>query len=234
MTTEPRKTEVLVIDDEIQIRRLLRVTLEGGGFAVRDCECGQAGLTEIAFRRPDIVVLDLGLPDISGVDVLKRLREWTQVPVLILSVLGHEDDKVAALDAGADDYLTKPFNGRELLARLRVMLRHTQPDGGVNIVTFGPIEIDFTRRIVSKQGKEVSVTVKEYALLRLLVSHRDKVLTHRQILRDVWGPNAEERTHYLRVYMDRLRNKLEDNPKRPVFFKTVLGVGYRFVNEGSG
>jgi two-component system KDP operon response regulator KdpE len=234
MTTEPRKTEVLVIDDEIQIRRLLRVTLEGGGFAVRDCENGQAGLTEIAFRRPDIVVLDLGLPDIAGVDVLKRLREWTQVPVLILSVLGHEDDKVAALDAGADDYLTKPFNGRELLARLRVMLRHTQPDGGVNSVTFGPIEIDFTRRTVMKHGKEVSITVKEYALLRLLVSHRDKVLTHRQILRDVWGPNAEERTHYLRVYMDRLRNKLEDNPKRPVFFKTVLGVGYRFVNEGSG
>src|ERR1035438_3015568 len=231
MTAEPRKPEALVIDDEIQIRRLLRVTLEAGGFAVRDCDSGQVGLSEIAFQRPDIVVLDLGLPDISGVEVLKRLREWTRVPVLILSILGHEDDKVAALDAGADDYLTKPFNGRELLARLRVMLRHAQPDDGISIVRFGAIEIDFTRRIVSKRGEEVPITAKEYALLRLLVSHQGKVLTHRQILRDIWGPTAEEQTHYLRVYLDRLRRKLEENPKRPKFFKTVLGVGYRFVGE---
>src|ERR1035438_2460227 len=261
MTAEPRKPEALVIDDEIQIRRLLRVTLEAGGFAVRDCDSGQVGLSEIAFQRPDIVVLDLGLPDISGVEVLKRLREWTRVPVLILSILGHEDDKVAALDAGADDYLTKPFNGRELLARLRVMLRHAQlfagaddyltkpfngrellarlrvmlrhaqPDDGISIVRFGAIEIDFTRRIVSKRGEEVPITAKEYALLRLLVSHQGKVLTHRQILRDVWGPTAEENTHYSRVYLDRLRRKLEENPKRPKFFKTVLGVGYRFVGE---
>jgi len=231
MSTEPRKPEVLVIDDELQIRRLLRVTLEAGGFAVRDSDCGRVGLSELAFRRPDIVVLDLGLPDVSGVEVLKRLREWTKVPVLILSVLGHEDDKVAALDAGADDYLTKPFNGRELLARLRVMLRHAQPDDGVSIVRFGAIEIDFTRRIVAKRGEEVPLTAKEYALLRLLVSHRGKVLTHRQILRDVWGPNAEEQTHYSRVYLDRLRRKLEDNPKKPKFFRTVLGVGYRFAGE---
>jgi two-component system KDP operon response regulator KdpE len=231
MTAELRKPEVLVIDDEIQIRRLLRVTLEAGGFAVRDSDSGQAGLSEIAFKRPDIVVLDLGLSDISGVEVLKRLREWTQVPVLILSILGHEDDKVAALDTGADDYLTKPFNGRELLARLRVMLRHAQPDDGISIVRFGAIEIDFTRRIVSKRGEEVPLTAKEYALLRLLVSHQGKVLTHRQILRDVWGPSAEENTHYSRVYLDRLRRKLEENPKQPKFFITVLGVGYRFVGE---
>jgi two-component system KDP operon response regulator KdpE len=231
MTAEPRKPEALVIDDEIQIRRLLRVTLEAGGFAVRDCDSGQVALSEIAFQRPDIVVLDLGLPDISGVEVLKRLREWTQVPVLILSILGHEDDKVAALDAGADDYLTKPFNGRELLARLRVMLRHAQPDDGISIVRFGAIEVDFTRRIVRKRGEEVSLTAKEYALLRLLVSHQGKVLTHRQILRDVWGPSAEESTHYSRVYLDRLRRKLEDNPRRPMYFRTVLGVGYRFVGE---
>lgn len=231
MATEPRKPEVLVIDDEIQIRRLLRVTLEAGGFAVRDCDCGQVGLSEIAFRRPDIVVLDLGLPDVPGVEVLRRLREWTQVPVLILSVLGHEDDKVAALDAGADDYLTKPFNGRELLARLRVMLRHAQPDSGVSIVRFGSIEIDFTSRSVTRRAQEVPLTAKEYALLRLLVTHRGKVLTHRQILRDIWGPKAEEQTHYLRVYIDRLRRKLEDNPRKPRFFNTVLGVGYRFVGE---
>jgi two-component system KDP operon response regulator KdpE len=231
MTSEPQKPEALVIDDEVQIRRLLRVTLEAGGFEVRDCDSGQLGLSEIALRRPDVVVLDLGLPDISGVEVLKRLREWTQVPVLILSVLGHEDDKVAALDAGADDYLTKPFNGRELLARLRVMMRHTQPNDGISVVRFGSIEIDFTRRIVTKRNQEVSLTAKEYTLLRVLVSHRGKVLTHRQILRDVWGPNSEARTHYLRVYLDRLRRKLEDDPKHPKFFVTVLGVGYRFIGE---
>ncbi len=231
MTTEPQKPEVLVIDDEIQIRRLLRVTLESGGFAVRVCDSGQTGLSEIAFRRPDIVVLDLGLPDIAGVEVLKRLREWTQVPVLILSVLENEDDKVAALDAGADDYLTKPFNGRELLARLRVMLRHAQPEDGISIVRLGAIEIDFTRRIVTRRNQEVPLTAKEYTLLRVLVLHRGKVLTHRQILRDVWGPASEKRTHYLRVYMDRLRRKLEDDPKRPKLFRTVLGVGYRFEGE---
>jgi two-component system KDP operon response regulator KdpE len=231
MTAEEQKPEVLVIDDEIQIRRLLRVTLETGGFVVRDCDSGQVGLGEIAFRRPDIVVLDLGLPDISGVEVLKRLREWTRVPVLILSVLGNEEDKVAALDAGADDYLTKPFNGRELLARLRVMMRHAQPEDGVSVVRFGAIEIDFTRRVVTKRSQEISLTTKEYALLRVLVSHRGRVLTHRQILRDVWGPTAEKRTHYLRVYVDRLRRKLEDDPKHPEFLKTVLGVGYRFVGE---
>jgi len=228
---EPRKPEVVVIDDEVQIRRLLRVTLEAGGFSVRDCDGGQLGLGEIAFRKPDAVVLDLGLPDVPGVEVLKRLREWTQVPVLILSVRGHEDDKVAALDAGADDYLTKPFNGRELLARLRAMLRRAQPDGGVSIVRFGAIEIDFNRRAVTRRGEEVPLTAKEYALLRLLVSHSGRVLTHRQILRDVWGPKAEEQTHYLRVYMDRLRRKLEDDPRRPRFLNTVLGVGYRFAGE---
>jgi two-component system KDP operon response regulator KdpE len=230
MTAE-QNAEVLVVDDEVQIRRLLRVTLEAGGFIVRDCDSGQLGLSEIALRRPDIVVLDLGLPDISGVEVLKRLREWTQVPVLILSVLGNEDDKVAALDAGADDYLTKPFNGRELLARLRVMMRHAKPEDGVSIVRFGSVEVDFTRRVVTKRGSEVPLTAKEYALVRVLVAHRGKVLTHRQILRDVWGPTAEKRTHYLRVYLDRLRRKLEDDPKHAKYFLTVLGVGYRFVGE---
>ena len=231
MPAESRKPEVVVIDDEIQIRRLLRITLESGGFSVRDCDSGQVGLGEIAFRRPDVVVLDLGLPDVSGVEVLKRLREWTQVPILILSVLDHEDDKVAALDAGADDYLTKPFNGRELLARLRVMLRHSKPDDGISVVRFGAVEIDFTRRIVTKGGVEVTLTAKEYTLLRLLVTHQGKVLTHRQILRDIWGPTDEEQTHYLRVYVDRLRRKLEENPKRPKLFMTVLGVGYRFEGE---
>ena len=228
MTVERHNHEVLVIDDEVQIRRLMRITLEAGGFTMRESDSGQTGLGEIAFRRPDVVVLDLGLPDMSGVDVLRRLREWTQVPVLILSVLGDEDSKVAALDAGADDYLTKPFNGRELLARLRVMLRHSRPEDGVSVVRFGTIEIDFPKRAVRRGGAAVPMTAKEYALLLFLVLHRDRVLTHRQLLRDVWGPAGEQQTHYLRVYMDRLRRKLEDNPKKPRYFKTVLGVGYRF------
>lgn len=225
------KPDVLVIDDEAQIRRLLRTTLEGVGYQVREAETGQLGLNEIAFRRPDAVILDLGLPDMSGVAVLKRVREWSQVPVLILSVLGQDENKIAALDAGADDYLTKPFSGGELLARIRVMLRRAQTEDGVSVVQFGNVEVDLTKRVVTKDGEEVALTAKEYALLRLLILHRGKVLTHRQLLREVWGPKAEEQTHYLRVYMDRLRQKLEVRPKQPKFFVTALGVGYRFVAE---
>jgi two-component system, OmpR family, KDP operon response regulator KdpE len=231
MKAEATKPDVLVIDDEVQIRRLLRTTLEAADYTVREADCGQLGVNEVAFRRPDAVVLDLGLPDMSGIEVLKRVREWSQVPVLILSVLGQEENKIAALDAGADDYLTKPFSGGELLARVRVMLRRAQPEDGVSIVRFGAIEVDLTKRVVTKDGKEVSLTAKEYALLRLLALHRGKVLTHRQLLRDVWGPKAEEQTHYLRVYIDRLRQKLEEQPKQPKYFKTALGVGYRFVTD---
>ncbi|HEY3755684.1 MAG TPA: response regulator [Opitutaceae bacterium] len=231
MKSEGAPSEILIVDDEVQIRRLLRVTLESSGLSVREADTGGLGLNEIALRKPDAVVLDLGLPDMSGLDVLKRVREWTQVPVLVLSVLGEEQQKVAALDSGADDYLTKPFGGPELLARLRVMLRRAQPADGVSVVTFGTIEIDFGRRCVTKENAEVSLTVKEYALLRLLVTHRGKVLTHRQILREIWGPKAEEQTHYLRVYMDRLRQKLEESPKHPKFLTTALGVGYRFTAE---
>lgn len=231
MSTEATLTEVLVIDDEVQIRRLLRTTLEAAGYVVREADCGQVGVNEIAFRRPDAVVLDLGLPDISGVEVLRRVREWSQVPILVLSVLGEEENKIAALDAGADDYLTKPFSGGELLARIRVMIRRAKPDDGVSVVTFGAVEVDLTKRIVTKDGQEVGLTAKEYALLRHLLQHRGKVLTHRQLLREVWGPKAEEQTHYLRVYMDRLRQKLEVHPKQPQYLKTALGVGYRFVSE---
>jgi two-component system KDP operon response regulator KdpE len=229
-TTTP-SLEILVIDDEVQIRRLLRVMLEAAGYAVREAEAGQIGLSEAAYRRPDVIVLDLGLPDLPGVEVLKRLREWSKVPVLILSVRGAESDKIAALDAGADDYLTKPFGSGELLARLRVLLRRTQTPEETGVVTFGAVEVDLTRRLVTKNGAEVRLTAKEYAFLRLLLAHRGKVITHRQILREIWGPTAEDQTHYLRVYMAHLRQKLEDEPNQPKYFRTEAGIGYRFSGE---
>jgi len=231
MTAPLHPPEVLVIDDEIQIRRLLRITLESGGYIVREAEAGQLGLVELAAQRPDVVILDLGLPDLSGLEVLTRLREWTQVPVLILSVRGQEKDKIAALDAGADDYLTKPFGSGELLARLRVLLRRVQSPEETTVLRFGTIELDFSRRVVTREGKEVKLTAKEYALLRLLALHRGKVLTHQQILRELWGPNAADQTHYLRVYMAHLRQKLETQPNTPVHFKTESGIGYRLLGE---
>jgi two-component system, OmpR family, KDP operon response regulator KdpE len=223
--------EILIIDDELQIRRLLRVTLEGAGYRVREAATGVLGLNEAAVQRPDAVILDLGLPDADGLDVLRRLREWSGLPVLILSVRGEEAQKIAALDAGADDYLTKPFGGGELLARLRVLMRRAQPAGEVSIVSFGHVEVDYTSRTVTRDGEEVHLTVKEYALLRLLLQHRGKVVTHRQLLRDLWGEKAEEQTHYLRVYMTHLRQKLEPDPSRPRYLKTESGIGYRFTAE---
>ncbi len=223
------KHDILVIDDEVQIRRLLRLTLESAGYSVREAETGALGLNEAAVRRPDAVILDLSLPDSSGLVVLQRLREWSHLPVLILSVRGAETDKVAALDAGADDYLTKPFGGGELLARIRVLLRRAQPATEPSIAKFGDIEVDFTKRTVTKSGAPVHVTVKEYALLRLLLQHRGKVLTHRQLLREVWGPAHETDTHYLRVHIANLRKRVEATPEQPQFLRTESGVGYRFA-----
>jgi two-component system KDP operon response regulator KdpE len=223
--------EVLVIDDEVQIRRLLRVTLEGAGFRVREADGGQLGLAEAATKRPDAIILDLGLPDLPGIDVLRRLREWSRLPVLILSVRGQEADKIEALDAGADDYLGKPFGGGELLARLRAILRRAQSPEEESAMRFGDVEVDFARRVVTKAGAAVKLSPKEYALLRLLLLHRGKVITHRQLLRELWGPNAEEQTHYLRVYMTHLRQKLEDEPNQPKYFRTESGIGYRFTGE---
>jgi two-component system KDP operon response regulator KdpE len=231
MSTDIFQPEVLVIDDEAQIRRLLRVTLEGAGFRVREAEGGGLGLTEAATKRPDAIILDLGLPDLPGLEVLKRLREWSRLPVLILSVRGQEADKIEALDAGADDYLSKPFGGGELLARLRAMLRRVQSPEEESNARFGDVEVDFARRVVTKAGTVVKLTPKEYALLRLLLLHRGKVITHRQILRELWGPKAEEQTQYLRVYMTHLRQKLEDEPNQPVYFRTESGIGYRFSGE---
>ncbi len=232
MTPDPAKLEILVIDDEVQIRRLLRITLEAGGYRVREAENASLGLNEAAVQRPDAIILDLSLPDMSGLDVLRRLREWSHTPVLILSVQGDETAKIAALDAGADDYLTKPFGGGELLARVRVLLRRAQPAGEVSIATFGDVQVDFTRRTVTKAGVDVHLTLKEYALLRLLLQHRGKVVTHRQLLRDVWGPGHEDDTHYLRVHMANLRKKIEVSAEQPVFLKTESGIGYRFTDAG--
>jgi two-component system KDP operon response regulator KdpE len=220
---------ILVIDDEVQIRRLMRFALEGGGYRVYEAENGQLGLGEAAATPMDGVVLDLGLPDLDGTAVVRRLREWSKVPVLILSVRHTEDDKIAALDAGADDYLTKPFSTRELLARLRALLRRAQPAPESAVVSFGEIEVDLTARVVRRAGAEVKLTTKEYALLRLLVQHRGRVITHRQILRELWGPHAEESTHYLRVQMTHLRKKLEPVPQQPRHLKTESGIGYRLV-----
>jgi two-component system KDP operon response regulator KdpE len=232
MTTGATKPDLLVIDDEVQIRRLLRLTLESAGYRVREAENGTLGLNDAAVQRPDAVILDLSLPDLGGLEVLRRLREWSQIPVLILSVRGGESDKIAALDAGADDYLTKPFGGGELLARVRVLLRRAQPAGEVSIAHFGDVEVDFTKRTVTRAGADLHLTVKEYALLRLLLQHRGKVITHHQLLRDVWGPGHENDTHYLRVHMANLRKKIETTAAASGFIKTESGVGYRFTDQG--
>jgi len=223
------KPAVLVIDDEVQIRRLLRVTLEANGYRVLEAATGSDGIVEAAQRKPDAVVLDLGLPDLDGLTVLKRLREWSRVPVLILTVLDADDEKVAALDSGADDYVTKPFSTAELLARLRVALRHAQPTPENAIFRSGDLEVDLSNRRITVRGKEVKLTPTEYSFLRLLVRNAGRVVTQRQILTEVWGPNAVEQTHYLRVYAAHLREKLEADPARPELILTEPGVGYRLT-----
>jgi two-component system, OmpR family, KDP operon response regulator KdpE len=227
----PLKPLVLVIDDELQIRRLLRVCLESNGYRVAEAATGKEGIAEAAQRPPDVVLLDLGLPDMEGVAVLKRLREWSHVPVVVLSVRDREEDKIAALDNGADDYVTKPFSSGELLARLRVAQRHAAPSSEVTVFHSGHLEVDLTARVVKRKGEEVKLTATEYNLLRLFVQHAGKVLTHRQILKDVWGPNYVEQTHYLRVYLAHLREKLETNPAEPELFVTEPGIGYRLISK---
>ena len=221
------KPLILVVDDEPQIRRLLTLTLEANGYRVATAEKGREGLLLAAQQPPALMLLDLALPDLPGIEVLQRLREWSTLPVVILSVQDAEADKVAALDLGADDYVTKPFNSGELLARVRVALRHAEKKTEPPVFQSGPLVVDLATRHVRSDGKDVSLTATEYNLLRLFVRHAGKVLTHRQILRDVWGPNAENQTHYLRVYLARLREKLEPDPSAPVLLLTEPGIGYR-------
>jgi two-component system KDP operon response regulator KdpE len=222
------KPVALIIDDEVQIRRLLRVVLEGEDYQVHEAETGQQGLTEIAARRPAIILLDLGLPDLDGLEVLKRLREWSEAPVLVLSVRDDEAGKVAALDAGAEDYVTKPFSTPELLARLRAAQRKTRPEEEISVFKSGDLVVDFTARVVTRAGHEIKLTATEYALLRLFIRHAGRVLTHRHILREIWGPKSEEHRQYLRVYVTHLRQKIERDPTVPVLIKTESGIGYRF------
>ena len=219
--------QVLIVDDEIQIRRFLRISLEANGYAVEEAENGQEAVIKAARLHPDLIILDLGLPDLDGLEVIRRLREWSQVPVIILSVRDADRDKVALLDAGADDYLTKPFSVDELLARMRTAQRHARHEDQPAIFTCGPIQVDLARRIVTRHGEPVKLTPTEYALLRLLVQHAGKVLTHRQILQEVWGKEYVDETHYLRVYFAQLRQKLEDDPTLPNLIHTEPGVGYR-------
>jgi two-component system KDP operon response regulator KdpE len=225
----PEGPVVLIVDDEVQIRRFLRISLESNGFRVHEAPTGAQGLSQAALLRPDAVILDLGLPDDDGLTILRRLREWSRVPVIVLSVRDSDTDKVSLLDAGADDYLTKPFSVDELLARLRVALRHTQPGEDEVVFRHGRLAVDLARRLVTLEDEPVRLTVTEYALLRSLVQHAGRVLTHSQILREVWGPEYVQETHYLRVYVAHLRQKLEEDPSNPRLILTEPGVGYRLA-----
>ena len=223
------KPRALVIDDEVQIRRLLRVTLEGAGYEVHEADAGQPGLQAVALTRPEVILLDLGLPDLDGLTVLKRLREWSTTPVVVLTVRDAESDKVAALDAGADDYVTKPFSTVELLARLRAAQRRAQPREESSIYRHGDLEVDVVAHNAKRAGGEVKLSATEWALLALLIRHAGRVLTHRQILREVWGPKAEEHRQYLRVYFTHLRKKIERDPAHPALIRTEPGIGYRLI-----
>ena len=225
--SQANKMLVLVIDDEPQIRRLLTVTLEANGYRVLAAASGQEGLVLAAQHRPAVVILDMGLPDLPGQEVLRRLREWSNAPVIILSVQDDEAGKVAALDSGADDYVTKPFNTSELMARLRVALRHASKPEEAAVFQTGNLLVDLAGRRVTVNNREVKLSLTEYNLLRFLVRHAGKVITHRQILREVWGQGHEEHTHYLRVYVAHLREKIEADPSRPQIILTEQGVGYR-------
>jgi len=228
------KELILLIEDEPQMRRFLRVTLQAHGYQLIESATGEDGLIQVATRNPDVVLLDLGLPDIDGLEVTKRLREWSQIPLIVISAREQEEDKVRALDAGADDYLTKPFGAGELLARIRVSLRHMamQHTGSEeSVFVLDNLKVDLAKRQVLLDGREVHLTPIEYRLLTLLIKHAGKVITHTQLLKEVWGTAYAGQTHYLRIYMAQLRHKLEADPARPRFFINEPGVGYRLKTD---
>ena len=224
---------LLLIEDEPEIRRFLRTTLPAHGFRLHEAVTGKDGLTEAKARNPDLVLLDLGLPDLEGNEVIRQIREWTTTPIIVLSARDQEQVKVAALDLGADDYITKPFGVNELLARVRTALRHATRtgDGGESVFVLDNLKVDLGRRQVFASGKEVHLTPIEYKLLTTLIRYAGRVMTHRQLLKEVWGPLHVDEGHYLRVYMRQLRNKLERNPAHPRYLMTELGVGYRLRTE---
>jgi two-component system, OmpR family, KDP operon response regulator KdpE len=222
---------ILVIDDEIQIRRLLELTLTSNGFKVLSSDSGGDGIRRAGMDRPDFIILDLGLPDLDGIEVLKKIREWSTIPILILSVRDSEKDIIACLDAGADDYLIKPFRTGELLARIRTALRHKPSLLDKAIFTTGSLYIDLTTRIVKKENIIIKLTATEYSLLALLVRNAGRVLTHKYILEQVWGPTFIDQTEYTRVYVGQLRKKIEDNPEQPKIILTESGIGYRLAIE---
>ncbi|HUO09708.1 MAG TPA: response regulator [Phycisphaerae bacterium] len=227
---------ILVIEDEDPIRRFLRVMLEAHRYRLVESTTGKDGLLQAATAQPDLIILDLGLPDIDGVELTRQIREWSHVPIIIVSARGREQDKVVALDAGADDYLTKPFGVSELMARLRVALRHSAEKGGgamddKSVFEKDDLRIDLARREVSIAGKAIHLTPNEYRILSILAKHAGRVLTHTQLLKDVWGPGSAHETHYLRVYMNQLRQKIEADPAQPKYLITEPGVGYRLAER---
>ena len=225
-------TRVLVVDDEPQIRRFLRTSLSAHGYRVIEAACGREAITLTATERPELVLLDLGLPDMDGLEVIHQVREWTTVPILVISVRGQEAQKIEALDSGADDFITKPFGMGELLARMRAALRHRlQAELDQPVFRAAGLTVDLVKRVVTVEGREVKLTPKEYDLLRVLVTHAGKVITHQHLLREVWGPGAVYETHYLRVYIGQLRHKLEPDPAQPRYLITEPGVGYRLQME---
>lgn len=228
-----QEATILLIEDEPEIRRLMRTTLPAHGFRLYEAATGRDGLAEAQARNPDLILLDLGLPDLEGSEVIRQLREWTATPIIVLSARDQEQGKVAALDLGADDYVTKPFGVNELFARMRAALRHASraADHIESVFEFGDFKVDLGRRQVFASGKEIHLTPIEYKLLTTLIRHAGKVMTHRQLLKEVWGPLHVEEGHYLRVYMRQLRNKLEQNPAHPRYLVTELGVGYRLRTE---
>jgi len=220
---------ILIIDDETQIRRFLRVALTSHGYVVKDVGTGQEGLDEIAMFAPDLVILDLGLPDLDGLEVVRLLREWSKVPVIILSVKEQETDKISALDFGADDYVTKPFAMGELLARIRAAMRHIAGDKEQPVLQFEDLSIDLVHRRITVGDHEIKLTQTEYEIVKNLAINAGKVLTHRSLLRTVWGPSYEKEVQYLRVYIGQIRRKLEHDPSRPRHIMTEPGVGYRLL-----
>jgi two-component system KDP operon response regulator KdpE len=226
----------ILIEDERQIRRFVRTALEAEGWSVVEAETMRQGLADAGTRKPDLIILDLGLPDGDGMEFLRELRGWSKVPVIVLSARVDEQDKIEALDGGADDYLTKPFGVGELLARVRAASRRHQDAGAAfgSMFEFGDVRIDLSRRTVEKRAAQIHLTPTEYRLLTLLIANAGKVLTHRQILREVWGPSHSEDGHYVRVYMGHLRQKLEDDPAQPKHILTETAVGYRLVQSSRG